>query len=643
MRPPCWTCCTGACMASGRTCCSSWPTSWAPASPGLRASARAAPHLTALAARARCSSRPTARRRCARPRAAAMLTGRLPSPTGVYDNAAELAGGHADDRARCCAPPATRTALAGKMHFVGPDQLHGFEERLTTRRLSGGLRLDAGLAAAGRRRGSRGTTTPTSLLSGRVRRGGDADRLRRRGRASTRCRSSATCRAAATDGRSSSPSRSRIRTTHGRCGARHWDLYDEGDGRAGGAGDAARAGGPAQPAPARHVRPRPPPARRGGGAAGAAWLLRGDQLPRRAHRRGAGRAARGDRARRDTMVVFTADHGELLGERGLWYKMSFLDPIRARAAHRPRPGVRGRAHRADCVSQLDLAPTLAELAGATGRRRRLRGPQPARARWRARPWPGEAFAEYLAEGVRAPAVMIRRGRHKYVRCRGDPDLLYDLEADPHEVAQPGGRRRRRQLAADFRGRVPTSAGISRARARRAREPALGGESWRGRWPSVRTTPGTTSPGSTPPGSTSAATRPARHRPGERPLGGELSYAPRIASATSGTSVTTWLTAGFAITDSSCRRLLTVHTMSGCPLSTDGTRELGVERVHVRHHKVAPQASARAEDRRRRRRRGQQPRLDAGSSARTSATASGRNDVTTRPAGLGWSTARTSAS
>ena len=42
--------------------------------------------------------------------------------------------------------------------------------------------------------------------------------------------------------------------------------------------------------------------------------------------------------------------------------------------------------------------------------------------------------EYLAEGVTAPAVMLRRGRYKHIRCPGDPDQLYDLAADPHELA-----------------------------------------------------------------------------------------------------------------------------------------------------------------------------------------------------------------
>lgn len=59
-----------------------------------------------------------------------MLTGQLPSRTGVFDNAAELPAS---------SPTATHhlhaagyhTSLVGKMHFIGPDQLHGFEERLT--------------------------------------------------------------------------------------------------------------------------------------------------------------------------------------------------------------------------------------------------------------------------------------------------------------------------------------------------------------------------------------------------------------------------------------------------------------------------------------------------------------------------------
>ena len=42
-----------------------------------------------------------------------------------------------------------RTCLSGKMHFVGPDQKHGFADRITTRYLPVGFRLDSGLGGLG--------------------------------------------------------------------------------------------------------------------------------------------------------------------------------------------------------------------------------------------------------------------------------------------------------------------------------------------------------------------------------------------------------------------------------------------------------------------------------------------------------------
>jgi choline-sulfatase len=65
------------------------------------------------------------------PSRASLMTGLLPSRTGAIDNAAELPasiptfGHHLRNQGY-------QTSLCGKMHFVGPDQLHGFEERLTT-------------------------------------------------------------------------------------------------------------------------------------------------------------------------------------------------------------------------------------------------------------------------------------------------------------------------------------------------------------------------------------------------------------------------------------------------------------------------------------------------------------------------------
>src|SRR5438552_13887318 len=65
------------------------------------------------------------------PARASFLTGLLPSRTRAYDNAAEFAS-QIPTFAHYLRSAGYRTVLAGKMHFCGPDQLHGFEERLTT-------------------------------------------------------------------------------------------------------------------------------------------------------------------------------------------------------------------------------------------------------------------------------------------------------------------------------------------------------------------------------------------------------------------------------------------------------------------------------------------------------------------------------
>ena len=45
----------------------------------------------------------------------------------------------------------------------------------------------------------------------------------------------------------------------------------------------------------------------------------------------------------------------------------------------------------------------------------------------------DVIIEYLAEGTHAPQITLIRGQYKYVVCPGDPDQLFDLAADPHEL------------------------------------------------------------------------------------------------------------------------------------------------------------------------------------------------------------------
>ena len=91
----------------------------------------AAPSLARLAERStRFANAYTASPLCA-PGRAGFMSGLLPSRSRVYDNAAEFAS-DLPTFAHHLRRAGYATCLSGKMHFVGPDQLHGFEERLTT-------------------------------------------------------------------------------------------------------------------------------------------------------------------------------------------------------------------------------------------------------------------------------------------------------------------------------------------------------------------------------------------------------------------------------------------------------------------------------------------------------------------------------
>src|SRR5271156_853821 len=65
------------------------------------------------------------------PSRASFMSGLLPSRSRAYDNAADF-GADVPTFAHCLRFQGYKTILSGKMHFCGPDQLHGFEERLTT-------------------------------------------------------------------------------------------------------------------------------------------------------------------------------------------------------------------------------------------------------------------------------------------------------------------------------------------------------------------------------------------------------------------------------------------------------------------------------------------------------------------------------
>ncbi|KPW98430.1 choline-sulfatase [Pseudomonas amygdali pv. morsprunorum] len=134
----------------------------------------------------------------------------------------------------------------------------------------------------------------------------------------------------------------------------------------------------------------------------------------------------------DTIVVFSGDHGDMLGEKGLWYKMHWFEM----AARVPlvvySPGQFKPGRVSASVSTADLLPTFVEMANG-----KLDAGLPLDGRslmphLKRKGGHDEVFGEYMAEGTTSPLMMIRRGAYKFIYSEQDPCLLFDVKKDPKE-------------------------------------------------------------------------------------------------------------------------------------------------------------------------------------------------------------------
>lgn len=387
-----------------------------------------APNLKALSARSvRFANAYTASPLCA-PARAAFMSGQLPSRTGVYDNAAEFRS-DIPTFAHHLRRAGYRTALSGKMHFVGPDQMHGFEERLTTDIYP----ADFGWTPDYRRPGERidwwyhnmGSVTGAGVAE-------ITNQLEYDDEVAFHATQKVYDYARAADTR---PWMMTVSFTHPHdpyvARRKYWDLYE----------DCAHL---MPQVPAISFGDQDPHSRRILNASDwHSYTLTEDMVARSRRAYFANISYVDDKigqvlaaleaTRQEAVIVFVSDHGDMLGERGLWFKMTFFEgsarvPLMI-CAPGLTPGVIGHP-----VSTLDVMPTLCDLAGvalddirpwtdgtsllplATGQGGRRAVPM-----------------EYAAEASESPMAGLRKGRWKLILCRLDPDLLFDLEADPQEL------------------------------------------------------------------------------------------------------------------------------------------------------------------------------------------------------------------
>ena len=142
----------------------------------------------------------------------------------------------------------------------------------------------------------------------------------------------------------------------------------------------------------------------------------------------------------DTLVIYASDHGDHVGERGLWWKHTFYEESVKVPLVMRLPGVLPAGQRrSEVVNLIDLSQTMLEAMGAS--------PLPnadGRSFWSVAkgaqtPWRNETYSEYCTDpvpywtgGRAVQQRMIRSGRWKLVLYDSEPPQLFDLEEDPYE-------------------------------------------------------------------------------------------------------------------------------------------------------------------------------------------------------------------
>jgi len=176
-----------------------------------------------------------------------------------------------------------------------------------------------------------------------------------------------------------------------------------------------------------------------------------------------------------TRIVYTSDHGESMGRRGLWGKFTLYEESAAVPLILAGPEVPAGHVCDDPVSLVDCNQTILEAVG-------IDPTQPPGLPGHSL-WPiaaGESlgrvvFSEYHAVGSTSGSYMIREGRYKYIHYVGLPPQLFDLQDDPLETADLAGQAEHAELQGRLERRLREllDPDAVDARARRDQEALVG--------------------------------------------------------------------------------------------------------------------------------------------------------------------------
>lgn len=362
-----------------------------------------------------------------------MMTGQLASRIGAYDNGAEFPSS-IPTFAHYLRSAGYRTCLSGKMHFIGADQLHGYDERLTSDIYPG----DFAWTADWEQRAHRDANGPSAMTitgtcTGSVQLDYDEQVAER------------ACDWIANNADDhDTPFHLTVSFTHPHdpfvCTEEFWNLYEGVD----------------------IPLPSTPPATDPHSQAmlrqyGIEDMHFSDEQIISARRGYYGSVSYIDSkigaviealeiagCMENTVILFTADHGEMLGEHGLWMKKVFFEhslkvPFIIWSPSLVKPG-----RFEELTSLVDLLPTM--LGFANGDDGDVITPvepldgtdlSPAAVEGTAPP-DRPLMAEMTCEGTPGPVLLLRQGSIKYIWSAIDPAMMFDLSTDPNEVNNLAG-------------------------------------------------------------------------------------------------------------------------------------------------------------------------------------------------------------